>query len=262
MTRASNWSAFTSPGPASGVKVSFPFLPLTPLLAFAPTTVTLWPASRMRSYGTLNSESSKSSPSTNATLAMGVLLFEDGVPFALPRSLLVDALSPLVEALDLQRRVSLQDALLLVGLGAGVGVGGDQDLAFGHVVVGELPVLALVHGGDAAGEPAHGTPGHSAAQGRGPDADTDGGTDAGNDERRRTGDGPGDAADGPALGRLLHDIANEVGVTLPGLGLGRRRFGVWTQERDVFTVDARPLQAVEHLPGCLHVRVGRNDVVG
>src|SRR2546421_1626574 len=171
MTRASNWSAFTSPGPASGVKVSFPFLPLTSLLAFAPTTVTLWPASRMRSYGTLNSESSKSSPSTNATLAMGVLLFEDGVPLALPRSLLVDALSPLVEALDLQRPVGVEDALLLVGLGTGLGVGGDEHLAVGHVVVGELPVLALVHGPDATGHAAHGPARHRPSQRCGPDAD-------------------------------------------------------------------------------------------
>src|SRR5439155_20832663 len=95
-----------------------------------------------------------------------------------------------------------------------------QHLALGDVVVGELPVLALVHGGDAACEPAHGATSDGTPEGGGPDAHTDGGTDARYDERRGAGDGPGDATHGAPLHRLPGHVADQMGVALTRLGLG------------------------------------------
>src|SRR5438270_10203882 len=93
--------------------------------------------------------------------------------FVADRFSVADAAALLVEALDLQRAVLAQHALLLLGVGLVVGVGGDEDLALGHLVVGQLPVLALVDGADAAGHAADRTAGDGAAERGRPDADAD-----------------------------------------------------------------------------------------
>src|SRR5438270_4807867 len=149
-----------------------------------------------------------------------------------------DAAALLVEALDLQRAVLAQHALLLLGVGLVVGVGGDEDLALGHLVVGQLPVLALVDGADAAGHAADRTAGDGAAERGRPDADADARTDARDHERHTPGDGAGHAPDGAALGHVLADVADQVGVALACLELGRRLLGVPAAQRHVVAVDA------------------------
>src|SRR5436305_4530862 len=77
----------------------------------------------------------------------------------------VDALAPLVEALDLQGPVLLEQLRVAVGLGLVVGVGGNEDPAGADLVVSELPILALIGRGHAAGHASHRTAGDGAAEG-------------------------------------------------------------------------------------------------
>src|SRR5436190_19320280 len=139
---------------------------------------------------------------------------EAGTLMALPRTSVADAPPALIEALNFHGAVRAQHALLLVGLFTVLGVGGDEHLAGGHVVVGQLPVLALVHGADAAGHTADGAASDRASERGRPDAGADGRAHARNHERHAPGDGTGHAADGAALDHMLADVADQMRVAL------------------------------------------------